>query len=153
MATEHTDPETRDLRIGRIVNEYLDRKQRGEPGREQELLEANPDLADELRAHFGMVGQVISVASHGTQGGGTAAVLPQDALPGYEILGELHRGGQGVVYQALQKATRRQVAIKVMREGPFAGWRDHARFEREVQVLGALKHPSIVTIHESGVAA
>ncbi len=150
MASEHDD--SRDLRIGRILNELLDRQQRGEPVGEQEVLDANPDLADELREHFAMMHQVEPMTSHGRQSGAVAA-LPRDALPGYEILGEIHRGGQGVVYQAMQKATRRLVAIKVMREGPFAGWRDRARFEREVQVLGALKHPGIVAIHDSGVAS
>ncbi|MGH6962046.1 MAG: serine/threonine-protein kinase, partial [Dongiaceae bacterium] len=66
---------------------------------------------------------------------------------------ELHRGGQGVVYLANQTATRRQVAIKVLREGPFAGPHDRARFEREVQILAQLRHPNIVTIHDSGMAA
>lgn len=151
MADQQAD--SRDERIGRILNEYLDRARRGEPLDEQQLLEANPDLADELREHFGTVRQVSAATSHGGLAGGPAFAPPHDALPGYEILDEIHRGGQGVVYRALQKATRRQVAIKVMREGPFAGWRDRARFEREVQVLGALNHPSIVTIHESGTAA
>src|SRR5262249_47678567 len=81
-----------------------------------------------------------------------APSLP-DWLPGYEIQGEIHRGGQGVVYRAVQKAARRTVAIKVMREGPFAGARDQARFEREVQILGQLRHPNIVTVHDGGVAA
>ena len=71
-------------------------------------------------------------------------------LPGYDILREIHRGGQGVVYQALQCSTRRQVAIKVMKEGPFAGPSERMRFDREVQILGALNHPRIVTIHDTG---
>jgi len=75
-----------------------------------------------------------------------------DSITGYELTREIHRGGQGVVYQAIQKTTRRKVAIKVMREGPFAGARDKARFEREVQILATLKHPNIVAIHDSGVA-
>src|SRR5262245_23169586 len=79
--------------------------------------------------------------------------LPADLIAGYELLEELHRGGQGVVYVAVQKATRRRVAIKVMREGPFADGRDIARFEREVLVLGQLRHPGIVTIHDSGEAS
>src|SRR4029079_10079841 len=66
---------------------------------------------------------------------------------------EIHRGGQGVVYQAIQKNTKRKVAIKVMREGPFAGAKDKVRFEREVQILGSLNHPHIVAIHDSGLAA
>jgi hypothetical protein len=45
---------------------------------------------------------------------------PPDSFVGYQILKEVHRGGQGVVYEALQKSTRRNVAIKVMREGPFS---------------------------------
>ena len=79
--------------------------------------------------------------------------LPPDFIPGYTLLGELHRGGQGVVYQALQRSTKRRVAIKVMREGPFASDSDKARFEREVEILGQLNHPNIVTIHDSGSAA
>jgi serine/threonine protein kinase len=67
--------------------------------------------------------------------------VPADSFPGYEILHEIHCGGQGVVYQAIQKATKRKVAIKVMKEGPFAGKRDEARFMREVEILGQLNHP------------
>jgi tetratricopeptide (TPR) repeat protein/tRNA A-37 threonylcarbamoyl transferase component Bud32 len=75
-----------------------------------------------------------------------------DSLPGYEVIREIHRGGQGVVYQAVQKSTKRRVAIKLMREGPFSDARDLARFEREVRILGALTHPNIVNIHDSGTA-
>lgn len=77
---------------------------------------------------------------------------PPDAFPGYEIIKEVHRGGQGVVYQAIQKATKRRVALKVLHEGPFAGTIGRSRFEREVQVLGQLNHPNIVRIHDSGVS-
>lgn len=77
-------------------------------------------------------------------------LLPPDAFPGYDVLREIHRGGQGLVYQAIQKSTRRKVAIKVIREVHFADAADHARFAREVQILGQLKHPGIVTIHDSG---
>ena len=82
-----------------------------------------------------------------------SANLPPEFIPGYTLLDELHRGGQGVVYQALQKSTKRRVAVKVMREGPFASAFDKARFEREVEILGQLNHPNIVTIHDSGVAS
>src|SRR5262245_42604544 len=76
-----------------------------------------------------------------------------DSLTGYEIAREIHRGGQGVVYEAMQKSTRRRVALKVMREGPFGGLADRARFDREIEILASLKHPNIVTIHDSGEAA
>lgn len=73
-------------------------------------------------------------------------------IPGYTIVRELHRGGQGVVYLARQEGTGRQVAIKLMREGALARQSDRLRFDREVQVLAQLNNPNIVTIHDSGVA-
>lgn len=76
--------------------------------------------------------------------------VPPDTFPGYEILRELHRGGQGVVYLAVQRATKRKVAIKLLHEGPFAGSAGRSRFEREVQILGQLSHPHIVRILDSG---
>ncbi len=78
---------------------------------------------------------------------------PDDSFSGYSITREIRRGAQGVVYQAVQQSTRRRVAIKVMHEGPFAGARDKARFEREIHILGQLSHPNIVTIHDSGESA
>lgn len=78
--------------------------------------------------------------------------LMPDAFPGYELSAEIQRGGQGIVYRAVQKGTGRDVAIKVMHTGPFGGPRGWARFEREVRILARLKHPNIVTIHDSGVS-
>src|SRR3990172_5986165 len=73
------------------------------------------------------------------------------AIPGYRVLGEIHRGGQGVVYQAMQESTHRKVAIKVLKEGPFADPTELARFDREVDVLSRLNHPHIVAIHDRGL--
>lgn len=81
-----------------------------------------------------------------------ASNIPEDAIPGYRILRELHRGGQGVVYQAIQHSTKRKVALKVMLEGPFAGPASKLRFEREIELVGSLRFPGIVPIYDSGVA-
>ncbi len=75
------------------------------------------------------------------------------AIAGYEILSEVHRGGQGVVYKAIQKATKRTVAVKVLLEGPYASPRQRHRFEREVDLAASLQHPNIVTVFDSGVTA
>ena len=73
-----------------------------------------------------------------------------DLVRGYRLVREIHRGGQGVVYLAHHAATHRDVALKVMRQGPLAGVGERARFEREIQILGSMKHPNIVAIHDSG---
>jgi eukaryotic-like serine/threonine-protein kinase len=71
-------------------------------------------------------------------------------IPGYEIVREVHVGGQGVVYEATQQSTRRRVAVKVTRRGRFATHADRVRFDREVETLGRLKHPNIVAVHDAG---
>lgn len=73
-------------------------------------------------------------------------------IEGYQITRELHRGGQGVVYQAIQKSTKRKVALKVMLEGPFASERSKRRFEREIELVASLHHPNIVAVFDSGIA-
>jgi serine/threonine protein kinase/Tfp pilus assembly protein PilF len=74
------------------------------------------------------------------------------AVPGYELLHELHRGTQGVVYQATQTATNRSVAIKFLREGVHASRSSRKRFEREIELVAGLHHPNIIRISESGVS-
>lgn len=76
---------------------------------------------------------------------------PGLAIEGYEIVRELGRGGQAVVYQAIQKSTRRKVAVKVLLEGPHATDRARRRFEREIGLVASLKHPNIIAVFDSGM--
>ena len=71
-------------------------------------------------------------------------------IDGYEIVQELSRGGQGVVYRALQTATKRDVAVKVLLQGPYASDAAQKRFEREIELVAQLRHPSIISIFHSG---
>ncbi|MEW6251483.1 MAG: serine/threonine-protein kinase [Planctomycetota bacterium] len=122
----------------------------------------SPTAAGRIRALVEAAWRQAEALRQAEQEAGSTAALPEgtvfagpppDSFTGYRILREVHRGGQGVVYQAIQESTQRKVAIKVMREGPFAGAADRARFDREVHVLGQLQHPHIVTIHDTGSAA
>lgn len=69
------------------------------------------------------------------------------SIEGYVIERELAAGGQGVVYLASQSATRRSVAIKVLKDAADAGRR---RFEREIELIARLQHPDIISIFHSG---
>ncbi len=73
-----------------------------------------------------------------------------DPITGYELLEEIHRGGQGIVQRARQRSADRMVAIKTLLQGAFASDSQRHRFEREVRLIARLNHPSIVTVHESG---
>lgn len=83
-----------------------------------------------------------------------AAPAPARPLPerigDYRVVRLLGEGGMGVVYAAEQQSPRREVALKVMRQGHFVD-EVHARmFHREAEALGRLKHPNIAAIYESG---
>src|SRR4051812_10361906 len=79
-------------------------------------------------------------------------VAPADAplIPGYAILGELGRGGMGVVFRATHTATGRDVALKVMRDGALAGPQARARFRIEAEAAARVRHPNVVAIYEVG---
>ncbi len=75
-----------------------------------------------------------------------------DYFPGYRVIREIHHGGQGVVYEAVQAGTEMTVALKVLPGGRHADERSRWRFEQEVRLIASLRHPGIVAIHDSGIA-
>ena len=67
----------------------------------------------------------------------------------YRILGIIASGGMGVVYEAMQEAPRRRVALKIIKAGAASDMALH-RFHFEAQTLAKLSHPNIAQIYEAG---
>jgi len=72
----------------------------------------------------------------------------------YEILGELGRGGMGVVYRAKDPSIGRTVAVKIIRLSEEGTGMSHAQlvenFQTEARAVGLLTHPNIVVIYDVG---
>jgi serine/threonine protein kinase len=77
--------------------------------------------------------------------------LPAPRLPDdYELVGEVGRGGMGVVYRAHQRSLGRDVAIKVLRPGDLVFGDALRRFRTEARSLARLRHRHIVSVHDLG---
>ncbi|HEX8912352.1 MAG TPA: serine/threonine-protein kinase, partial [Humisphaera sp.] len=68
----------------------------------------------------------------------------------YELVREIARGGMGVVFEAVQTALKRTVAVKMILAGEFASDEQIQRFFAEARSVAHLDHPNIVPVYEVG---
>src|SRR6516164_9215874 len=106
-------------------------------------------LANERVTEVGDAGRADGVAVPNRKKAASAGKMLGD-FGDYELLQEMGRGGQGVVYRARQKSLNRIVALKVIGLGHWASDAHLKRFRREAEAAASLDHSGIVPIYEVG---
>lgn len=143
--------ETDDARVVTAVKNYMRMLDAARAPPQDVFLKKHPEIADELRpALEGLA--LVHRAAEPKPSGMVAPDAEFTAKPigDFQIVGELGRGGMGVVYEAIQLSLGRHVALKVL---PFASGLDEVRlqpFRNEAHAAAALHHTNIVPVYAVG---
>ena len=158
-----TPAEEREQRLARLLSQLSDQRRNGQPPDLDSVAAQHPDLAGELRELWGAV-LLADELAHVAQARRASAAIPSLArracegeeppatkeFGDYELLGEIGRGGMGVVYKARQRSLNRTVALKMILRGEAATPEDLARFQAEARAAAYLEHPNIVPVYSAG---
>ncbi len=171
MNTDAPDATEREELLDEVVTAYLKAVEAGAAPDRAELLARYPDLAAELTEFFSGEDEVgcwaapLRSAARPTPGVEAPATIshwPVRAAPtpvpefrlrslgDYDVLGEVGRGGMGVVFKARQKSLDRVVALKMIRLDHLGSDSDLRRFRNEAEMVAHLDHPNIVPVYDVG---
>jgi serine/threonine-protein kinase len=139
-----------DPQLDAVLATLLELYESGQTPDRLEWLAEYPQFASELQELFDSRDRVEPWAAPLRAVVKPSPELPPPAVDDYEILGEIGRGGMGVVYEARHKRLNRRVALKMIRAGSLASAAEARRFRIEAEAAASLDHPHIVPIYEVG---
>jgi Protein kinase domain len=126
---------------------FLDAGESG-PAAQRALLELHPELKDELEPLIAASDETVEPANHAENS--SHRFKSGTILGDFRLRGKLGEGGMGAVYEAEQISLRRPVALKLLSEGAASMARRRARFRREAEAGGRVRHPNIVAVYSVG---
>jgi WD40 repeat protein len=146
-----------DSRLDQAIAAYFQAREAGQPVDRATFLARYPDLSEALTSFLNNLDAFGRRAAATDSNTTVPAAPPADRQPprpqhfgDYELLGEIARGGMGVVYRARQVSLNRVVALKMILAGQLASEADVRRFRAEAEAAANLEHPNILPIYEVG---
>ncbi|MEM7232481.1 MAG: protein kinase [Planctomycetota bacterium] len=143
-----------DLDLFEILSEeYIDRVRRGENPAIEEYCAKYPSLADDIRELFPALAVIEGARPEWqdqideSRPGETPDL---EKIGDYRLLGEIGRGGMGVVYEAEQESLGRRVALKVLPTRFHKSESSVIRFRREARAAARMHHTNIVPVFDVG---
>lgn len=147
---QHVDLANDDGRdpLEELADEFIQRLRRGERPSIDDYANRNPELGSAIRELFPTIAAMETAKGAGLTPGTAPAIGPArlDRLGDFRILGEVGRGGMGIVYEAEQQSLGRRVALKVLPKQSLVDEKRLMRFEREARTAARLHHTNIVPI-------
>src|SRR5262245_47000470 len=138
-----------------LIDQIARKVQAGEPVDVEAYTKAHPQHADRLCRLLPAVQMLADLKrSAASEAFAPPAGSPPDpawgTLGDFRLLGEVGRGGMGVVYEAEQLSLRRRVALKVLPLAAALDPKQLLRFQQEAQAAANLVHQNIVAVHAVG---
>jgi eukaryotic-like serine/threonine-protein kinase len=132
-----------------LIDQIARKVQAGEPVDLEACTRAHPEHADRLCRLLPAV-QMLTDLGRSAASAGTPPEPGAGTLGDFRLLGEVGRGGMGVVYEAEQLSLRRRVALKVLPLAAALDPKQLRRFQQEAQAAANLVHQNIVAVHAVG---
>ncbi|MFO0979135.1 MAG: serine/threonine-protein kinase [Planctomycetaceae bacterium] len=153
---ENPESDSRSERLNEILLNYVEACEAGNTPARETVLNAHPDLHDELTLFFEerdrlqWFGNLLRDEQLDHEQTPTPADPERGRLGDFRLIREVGRGGMGIVYEAEQISLGRRVALKIL---PFAAALDPRqlqRFRNEAAAAAHLRHENIVSVHAVG---
>ena len=138
-----------DEQLIELVDEFLELARKGESPSLDAFCEQHPSHADELREVIPALGMLEELHPEDKSNDSAEDDLPEN-IGDYQIIGQIGRGGMGVVYEAEQLSLKRRVALKVLPQSLLSTDTARLRFQREARAAAKMHHTNIVPVFDVG---
>ena len=114
------------------------------------FLAEHPQHIAALRDYFADVDLIERLANGSPDAPSDRTAATPRQFGEYELLGEIGRGGMGIVFRARERSTGRCIALKMLLRGRFLSSAEVLRFRNESSTAAALRHRGIIPIYHVG---